>query len=185
MGPSAKRPAMKFYSIDYPSPVYESQTRLPLILEVEPFEGVAPYDTTRIIYSTNRFARNRYVYHQWIAKPSTMITPLLVRDIRCAALFQAVITTRDPKATHVLRGTVEQFYEQDTKENWNAVLSITVTLIKKNEPDATKAIGFQKSYTHTQVCEEKSPQGLAAAMSTAVSRISEMIIADIRTAVSP
>ncbi len=184
MGSAAKRPAMTFYRLNYDSPVTGTQLQLPLILAVEPFQGVPPYDTTLIIYSTGRFAQNRYFYHRWIAEPAEMITRLFARDIRTANIFQAVVTSGDPAATHVLKGTVEGFYEQDTEDRWNAILSITVTLIAKTESGVTKGICFQKSYTKIQACEEKSPNGLAAAMSAAMSQVSGMIIADIREAVA-
>jgi cholesterol transport system auxiliary component len=151
---------------------------------VEPFRGLAPYDTTRIIYSTDRFTRNRYVYHQWIAEPAEMVTQLLSRDIRNANIFRAVMTTNDPMATHLIRGTVEGFYENDSREKWDAILSVTVTLIKKDEVDIAKKICFQKNYVASQACAENNPEGLAAAMSMAMAKVSERIIIDIRTAVS-
>jgi cholesterol transport system auxiliary component len=184
MGSQAKRPVMEFYSLNYDPPVSETVTRLPLIISIMPFQGVPPYDTTRIIYSRNRFTRNIYFYHQWIAEPGEMITDLLARDIRSANIVCAVMISEDIAATHVIKGTVEAFYEQDNKEKWNAILSLTVTLIKKDEGDITKKICFQKNYTKSQTCEEKSPRGLADAMSIAMSKVSEMVIADIYRALS-
>ncbi len=74
---------------------------------------------------------------------------------------------------------MDEFFELDLTENWNAVLSLTITLMAANEPDVSKSVLFQKSYTIKKVCKQKNPQGLAQAMSLAMGVTSKEIIKDI------
>ncbi len=183
-GPQSQRPAVEFYSLDYVSPVSEAPRQLPFIVRVQPFQAAPPYNSTRIVYGTDRFARNRYAYHRWIAEPAQMVTFFLARDIRNSKLFQAVTTDDEPEPTHLLQGTVESFYEQDNCEQWNAILSVTVTLVDKDQDDVSRKIALQKTYAESEQCRQNSPAGLAAAMSTAMSEVSGKIISDVHNALS-
>ena len=71
------------------------------------------------------------------------------------------------------------FLEWDKKSGWEALLAVSITLIQENEPDITKRILFQKTYTSTQPCRQKNPRALSEAMSTAMSEVSEQIMLDI------
>jgi len=79
----------------------------------------------------------------------------------------------------MLEGTVDEFFEWDTEENWKAVLSISITLMADTEPDISKRIIFQQSYRAIKACEHKHPQALAKSMSQAMEEISGKIIKDI------
>jgi len=79
---------------------------------------------------------------------------------------------------------VDEFFELDAIESWNAVLSITITLMAANEPDVSKSVLFQKSYRVKKMCKHKNPQGLAQAMSLAMGEISREVIKDIYLAVN-
>ena len=177
-GKQKQRQRIKFYNLHYALHASVTQSPLPFIISVEKFKVAPPFNSTRIIYSKNDFTQNRYYYHQWIMNPDEMITHLMARDLRESNIARAIMISDNLLATHQLNGIVEQFYEQDRKDQWNAVLSITITLIKKNESDVARRICFQKNYKAMSPCEEKNPKGLANAMSTAMSNISEMIIAD-------
>jgi len=80
---------------------------------------------------------------------------------------------------HQLFGFIDQFYEKDTDNQWYAVLSITITLVNKNEKDAANQFCLQKNYKRTSPLDKKNPKSLARAMSTALSEISSLMIADI------
>jgi len=177
-GKQKQRQTIEFYNLHYAPPGPVTQSPLPFIIAVSKFKTVPPYNSTRIIYSKNNFTQNKYYYHQWIMNPEEMVTHFMARDLRESKIAQAILVSDSLLATHQLNGIVEQFYEQDSKEQWNAVLSITITLIKKNESDAAKRICYQKNYKAISPCEEKNPFGLAQAMSMAMADISGMIISD-------
>ena len=108
-----------------------------------------------------------------------MVSYFIARDLRNLNIVSGVFMHTEYGATHRLAGTLESFNEQDLKDVWNAVLSLTVTLIKENESDDCKRICLQKTYTETQPCESKNPQSLAKAMSYAMAQVSERVISDI------
>ncbi|MBC2715684.1 MAG: hypothetical protein HF978_10275 [Desulfobacteraceae bacterium] len=170
---------IEYYALDYEKPDIEPQPALPITLSLEKFRTAPPYNTNRIVYSKNRFSQNKYYYHQWMATPDEMITCLLARDLIASNRFQAVMISSNALTSHQLNGTIDEFYEQDTDSTWNAVLSVTVTLINKNEKDETKRFSFQKNYKKIHPLDQKNPKGLTQALSMAMSEISSLIISDI------
>lgn len=179
MGPKAKQLDIAFYHLDYPPP--EILVDLPPAgtVAVEPFRVMPPFDTSRIIYATSRVVYDAYAYHQWFGDPSNMIFALLFRDMRSAGIFQAVMAGDDRLADYRVTGTVESFLERDHEDYWEAVLSVTVTLVDKTNPDTAKQVRFQKNYATVQPLVRKHPRALADAMSMAVARLSPQIIKDI------
>ena len=73
---------------------------------------------------------------------------IISRDLQQSGLFKAVLSggSRLP-ASHIVEGAVEEFFEWDLETKWNAVLSIGIILTAGDEPDASKRILFQKTYT--------------------------------------
>ncbi|MCD6295422.1 MAG: hypothetical protein J7M20_11030 [Deltaproteobacteria bacterium] len=74
---------------------------------------------------------------------------------------------------------MDEFFEWDTPEGWDAVLGVSITLVVLQEPDVSKRILFQKSYRLTKKCKEEHPRGLAETMSLAMREVSEKIIRDV------
>jgi ABC-type uncharacterized transport system auxiliary subunit len=170
---------IEYYTIDYDKPDIDPQPALPMTLSLEKFRTSPPYNTNRIIYSNNRFSQNKYYYHQWMVPPEEMITRLLARDLVASDYFEVVLVSSDVATNLQLTGTIDEFYEQDADSQWNAVLSITITLINRNEKDKTQRICFQKNYKKVHPLDQKNPKGLAQAMGMAMSEISSLIISDI------
>jgi len=144
-----------------------------------------PFNTNRIIYSTSPVTYDAYAYHQWFSDPADMVFTLLFRDMRSAGMFRAVMHGDDRLAAYRLTGIVESFLEQDHQDPWQAVLSITITLIDKTQMDTSRQIVFQKNYTAVRPSHRKNPQALADAMSMALAEVSAGVIADIHAALSP
>jgi ABC-type uncharacterized transport system auxiliary subunit len=184
VGPKTKRLTTEFYHLYYDPPSKIVDTPFPFAVSVEPFQAVPPYDSTRIVYTTSPYSINFYPYHEWINSPAEMATSLLARDIKDANIFSAVLNSDDRLARYRITGVVESFYEKDLKKEWKAELSIMITLIKIDENNMTNKICFQKNYSTTQTCRKRNPEGLADAMSIAMSSISEMILADIQHTLS-
>ncbi len=179
MGPKGKRAATEFYTLNYDPPARRTEAALPYCISVEPFDAVPPYDSTRMIFSTSPFTLNSYAYHEWIAYPADMVEFIIVRDLQSAGIVQSVFTGDSRFATHRLIGKVSTFCEQDFENDWNALLSVSMTLLRINEPNITKIICFQKTYTAAEPCPRKNPKGFAMAMSAAMAKISDEIIRDI------
>lgn len=184
VGPKAKRLKTEFYNLNYDPPSKVVSRSLPFVVSIEPFQAAPPYDTTRIIYITNLYTINSYSYHEWIAAPAEIIPFFIARDLEKTDIVQAVMISDDRLATHRLTGIVETFCEKDLKEEWKAILSLNMTLVRINRKDMTSQICFQKNYSAEEICLEKNSAGLTRAMSICMSKLSEALITDIYNTLS-
>jgi ABC-type uncharacterized transport system auxiliary subunit len=174
-----KQPSLEInhYTLEYASPKPGDGPQLPVILEVARFSAAPVYNTREMVYRDRSFKRETYTYHRWRAHPADLVSDYLARDMRQSGLFRAVVLEESKVSpTHVLEGSVDEFFEWDAPEGWKAVLTISVTLIKAKETDTSKRILFQKTFHAVQPCEEKTPKALAEAMSQSMSRVSEEVI---------
>jgi len=179
---SLKKPAMRidYYSLDYDPPGPAGLAPLGAVVGVQRFQVAPLYNTNRIIYRDKQFKRNAYNYHKWRANPGDLVSYFLARDLGESAAFKAVFTL-DKKlpVSHTVEGMVDEFFEFDRDNLWEAVLSVSVTLIKENEPDISKRILMQKKYRVRKPCRQKNPQALAEAMSLAMAAVSKNIQDDL------
>jgi cholesterol transport system auxiliary component len=183
-----KQPSMKiaYYTLDYEHAPITGLNQLPHVLRVGRFSVAPLYNSTRIIYQDQSFKRDSYIYHRWRIHPGETITHLLTRDFRLSGLFKAVLS-HDNRflGTHLLEGGVDEFFEIDQEKRWEAVLSLSVVLMreKKEGPQVGSQNGnlivFQKTYHSVTPCERKHPRALAEAMSRNMSIVSTEIISDV------
>lgn len=177
--PKHPRNKMHFYILDYDPPRIIDLKPLSHVIRIGRFCVAPLYNTTHIIYQDDSFKRDAYVYHKWRVNPGDLVTCLLRRDIKESGLFKAVLPNESRFiSSYMMEGVVEDFFERDLKEAWEAVLGISITLMAEREPDISKKIIFQKTYRAQEVCKQKNPQALAVAMSQAMAKVSEKIIRD-------
>ncbi|MFQ5483812.1 MAG: ABC-type transport auxiliary lipoprotein family protein [Desulfobacterales bacterium] len=184
----ANQPAIKTtnYTLEYDSPKFVRLKPLPVVIRVAKFQTVPLYDDKRIIFKTDTYKRDAYHYHKWRTRPGDLISSFLARDLQKSSLFRVVFAFDSSlPASHIISGTVDEIFEEDKEDAWNAVLSISITLMRENEPDINKRIIFQNRYRIKEVCKEKTLSSFAEAMSKAMSLISEAIISDTYHALSP
>ena len=171
---------IEFYSLEYAPPKMPALPQIPAVLRIERFSVAPPYNSNRILYRDSSLTRNEYVYYKWRSTPGELVAHFLGRDMRQSGLFKAVIPSESRIASsHMIEGSVEEFLEWDTLEDWKAILSISVTLLEENRSDITGRVLFQKTYRTEKKCAQKNPQALAAAMSQAMSELSGLVIRDI------
>ena len=172
----------QYYNLEYPSPRFGDLKPLPLVIKMEPLNTAPIYHTSRILYRDQSFNIKTYVYHQWRANPGNMVQHFLLRDLRASGLFKAILPySSRSAASYVLEGSLDEFLEWDGATGWEAVLSLSITLIKQGERDVQKRIVLQKDYRTLEPCSRKHPLAVVEAMSRAMSRISEQIISDLYT----
>ena len=176
------KPKIDYYTLEYTVPKITDLKPIDKVIRVDRF-GVAPaYDSNRMIFQNQSFKQDEYVYYKWIANPGSFATYFLARDLRDSGLFKAVFTYKSHMAaSYALEGSVDEFFELDTPEGWDAVLGLSVTLVALGEPDVSKRILFQKSYRTRRKCREEHPRGLAETMSEAMGEVSSKIIRDVYT----
>jgi ABC-type uncharacterized transport system auxiliary subunit len=169
-----------YYTLNYETPDFLSYSTLPFIIRVDNFQVVPLFDTTLMIYEDQRSTQNAYVDHKWRDKPADLVTFFLARDIRQSGLFKAVFSPGSRfGATHIIDGTVAEFWEKNSEKSWQAVVAVNITLMKSSAADMEKKMIFQKGYQLKQFCERKTPHALAKAMSTAMAELSYKIISDV------
>jgi cholesterol transport system auxiliary component len=179
---SLKQPINKidYYTLEYPPTQMETLNPLPHVIRMDRFTAAPPYNTTQIIYRDQSFKRDAYVYYRWQPNPGAIVTTLLKRDIKNSGLFKAVL---DPgsrfSSSHMIEGTVDEFFEWDTQNEWKAILTVSIILTEKNKNDINNRILFQKTYRKSEICQQKKPKAVAEAMSQALSKISEEMIKDV------
>ncbi len=168
-----------YYTLEYESPNIKGLSPLPVTIRIERFKAAPLYDSTQIIFRDKAYKRDAYAYHKWRVNPGDLVTCCLTRDIRQSSLFTAVFDSRSKSVScRLMEGTVDEFFEDDGKDAWRAVLTLGITLTAKNEA-GDKSVLLQKTYSTKTVCRQKNPRALAEAMSIAMSKISETIITDI------
>ncbi|MFH1350067.1 MAG: ABC-type transport auxiliary lipoprotein family protein [Pseudomonadota bacterium] len=177
-----KQPRNKvdFYTLEYDPPRLTNLESLPLVLKIDRFSVAPILNTGQIVYQDRSFKRDSYVYHRWRVNPGDLVTYFLGRDLRESGLFKAVLPDESgAPSSYLVEGTLEDFFERDTEEAWEAVLALSITLMAEREPDISKKIIFQRTYRAKEACKQKNPKALAVAMSQAMAKVSGEIIKDI------
>lgn len=187
---SLKQPGMDidYYTLEYDKSLPVTNAGLDpvqAVIKVERLNIAPAYNTNRIIYRDQSFKRASYFYHKWKANPADMITHLLTRDTRRSGLFKAVVIpgSKTPH-THIVEGSVDELLEWDSKDKWEAVLSVNVTLLDAEESNISKKVIFQQRFSARKKCEEKHPKALVQAMSEAMAEVSENICMAVYNALS-
>jgi len=179
-----KQPGKKtaFYTLEYDLPPLPDFKPLPVVLAVERFAVAPTYNSNQIIYRDNAFRRDAYTYHKWRNNPGDLVSTFLGRDLQQSGLFKAVLSSDSLlPATYVVEGAVNEFFEWDLDKTWKAVLTLTITLMASDAPNAGRMILLQKTYRAQKMCKHKNPQALAEAMSLAMKGLSLEIIRDIHS----
>ncbi len=179
-GLSQKSRKTDFYTLEYEAKKITDKPPLSAVIRIGRFQTAPFYNSNRIVYRDKDFKRDTYSYHKWLDNPGDLVTYFLARDMEVAGLFKAVFAPGSrSQADYSITGTVDEFFEYDSANKWEAKLTVGITLMRENEHDASKRIVFQKRYTEKEPCTKKNPLALARAMSKAMDRLSNRITADV------
>ena len=174
---SPSRPSIETYRMDYASPEMTLSPSLPYKLSLVPFRIAPTFDTSHIIYRQDRFHYRSYHYHRWAAHPAHMIGHDLARDFRQTGLFEAVLFPGSKALPEVmLEGMVEALYEDNQGKMRQAVVSLGITLLKRNQRNIQREVLLQKQFTNRQDCRDDTPDALVEAMGLAMQHVSRDII---------
>ncbi|MFI5330887.1 MAG: ABC-type transport auxiliary lipoprotein family protein [Desulfobaccales bacterium] len=168
------------YLLEYPAPVVQKAAPLGDSLKVEQFAVAQAFNTTAMVYRTSPYTVENYNYSRWRVNPGYLVADYLTRDLRDSRLFKAVLPADSPsKARFSLEGGVQEIQELDQGAIWQASLALNLTLVDTSENEITKRVLFQKNYQATETMTEKTPAGLARAISQALAQLSPRIITDV------
>jgi ABC-type uncharacterized transport system auxiliary subunit len=170
---------VQYYTLEYEPTGETGERPVPETIRVERLQVSPLYDTDRLVFREKAFLRDQYQYHRWRSTPMDMATYFLTRDMAQSRLFKGVFSNDSLfPATYRLSGTVLDFCEAD-ENDWYALLSLDIILVKSTEPDVNRRVVFQKVYKAKTRCKEKTPLALAEAMSKAMAMVSTEIISDV------
>jgi len=179
-----KPPALvQKYILEYPPPSAAGAPKVGEVLKVELFEVSQVYNSPAMIYQPQAFKSDAYNYHRWRVNPGYLVTDYLIRDLREARIFKAVLPYGSSgKSRFLLEGGVEEFLEIDAPGTWEAALAVNITLLDLSRQELPQRVVFQKNYRVQEPMPDKTPQGLAQGMSRAMEKLSAQIIRDITQA---
>lgn len=167
------------YILEYPASVLGGKTKSPEAVKVSLFSVAQAFNTNNMVYQPQPYKSDTYNYSRWRANPGYLVTDYLLRDFRDSHLFTAVFGPgSNGRFRYSLEGGVEEFQEVDEPGGWKAVLAVTVTLLDITKEELPQRVVFQKQYRIAEPMPDKTPQGLAQAMSKAMEHLSARIIND-------
>jgi ABC-type uncharacterized transport system auxiliary subunit len=170
------------YILEYPPPNPLSGSRAVAIgetIKVESFAAAQPFDGAAMVYRPDSFKSETYIYNRWRVNPGNMVTDYLIRDLRDSGLFKAVFAPGNSgKGRFLVEGMVQEFQEVDQPDGWKGALALNITFLDTATEEIPQRVIFQKSYQVEEPLEEKTPRGLARAMSRAMQTVSGQIITD-------
>lgn len=171
----------KYYALEYPSPSLAGNPLHDAVIRWERFTAAPDFNGRDIVYRSQPFVRDKYRYHRWAAAPADMVQGLLLRDLRQARLFRAVLSPDEHgEVRYTLYGHVEEFLQREDKDV-SLVVSITLTDAEKEERGG---VLFQKTYRLSEPVASRDPQETAKGMSAALAKLSAALLKDLGSLVS-
>jgi uncharacterized lipoprotein YmbA len=131
-------------------------------LVVATVEAVAPYDSSKIVYRTDRFKINFYHYRQWAADPEQMFEELLIHKMQGKNIFVGVERYIHSSLDHLALYTrINALEEVDDGDKWNARLAMDFVLKEPQTDEVLWRYGFDR----TERVLEKNPRELVKTLS--------------------
>ncbi|MFP4597370.1 MAG: ABC-type transport auxiliary lipoprotein family protein [Persicimonas sp.] len=161
-------PETVHYRLDVqPRSVEDTSTQRP-VMGIEHFTVDAAYDDTQIVYRRSPYRLDYYFYHRWASMPGQLITDTLRRGYQQTGRFHAVTTDQIARTDVVLSGHVAAIEEVDiSEEEWIGRIVLELRL----RDAATGTLLWSGVVEEEEPLDERSPSGLAQAVSEAVTRI--------------
>jgi ABC-type uncharacterized transport system auxiliary subunit len=173
------------YTLEYPSPGFSKLAPIDEAIKIERFSVARAFNTKSMVFRPEPYKLDTYASNRWMVNPGDMVSDYLLRDLRNSGLFKAAFSYRNLEhARYVLEGSVDDFLEIDAANKRTAALTISITLLDLSHSGAPNRLLFQKQYQTSEPLPERTPAGLAQAMSSGMGKLSSMIIRDIHQAVS-
>lgn len=151
-----------------PEQVETASTQAPGVLFVRTFSADAAYAERRIVYRESPVQFDYYHFHRWAAEPGKMVSNVLREVYRRSGRFEAVVGDFTPHVNVMLSGRIVALEEVDvSEEEWVARVAVELSL-RKNE---SGKMVWNTLIEDTEPLQERSPAGLAEALSVLLTRI--------------
>jgi len=171
---------VKRYTFEYPSPEFTGVAHSDQTIKIERFSVAKAFNSQSMVFRPEPYQLDTYASDRWMTNPGDMVSDYLLRDLRNSGLFKAAYSYRDLEdARYVLEGSVDEFLEVDNEGTRTAIITLSLTLLDFSRSGSVDRLLFQKRYQASEPFTERTPTGLANAMSTGMGKLSAMIIRDI------
>lgn len=161
-------PKVQHYSVVYER---EASARAPgatWSLGVDYLIADAAYDDVRIVYRKSPYRLDYYHYHRWSAPPGVMVTDLLRQGFQESGQFREVVGGFSADVDLLLRGRLLALEEVDVSETqWRARVKLDLQL----QDMRTGRVIWSRMVREEEELEERTPEGLAKAMSSVLTRV--------------
>ena len=164
-----KLPDTRYYQLAAPA---KPSTHGTAVIVVEPLETDTAYDDERIVYRTNAYRLDYYQYHRWSTSPGVLVGNYLEQALEHSGQFKAVLRGPSTDAAVTLGGRVVAIEEVDrSRTKWvgRIVLELSLTDSRTGE------ILWHEQFEETEPMPLQRPEGLARALSIAMSRITARV----------
>jgi ABC-type uncharacterized transport system auxiliary subunit len=161
-----KVPQLHYYTLSVPPP---AAATLAAPVRVGAFTADQPYTTDRIAYRSSPFRLDYYTYHRWAADPRNLLRDT-ARDYLDAAAGNAPVVPIE------IDGHIRRLEEVDAADGWHAALTLDFTVARGG------AVLLERTYTESVPADGKRPEAVAAAVSRALARILDRLLADLPAA---
>jgi ABC-type uncharacterized transport system auxiliary subunit len=136
-----------------------------------------PYATERMAFRSSPYQLDYYTYHRWAADPRNLVRTV-ARDY-----FERASGTA-AGVPFELEGNIRRLEEVDDPSGWRGALALDVRLARGGK------IVLERAYSESEPAEARRPEAVAAALSRALQRILDQVLAeaaraDAATAVAP
>jgi uncharacterized lipoprotein YmbA len=160
-----KLPETRYYQLAAPQAAVQGGQTL---LVLDALETDAAYDDERIVYRTTPYRLDYYQYHRWSASPGVMVGNFLEQALERSGKFRSVVRQPTEDAPVVLGGRVVAIEEVDSSpKHWVGRIVIELALTDAK----TSAPLWSQQFEETEPLTEQTPEGLAQALSKAMTRI--------------
>ncbi len=171
---------MDQYTLDYPAPAASVSQTAQETIRVERFAVAPAFNSTAMVVKKGQYRFDTYNYSRWRVNPADMLTGFVLRDITRAGIFKATYSYYDSDLSrYILEGYIDQFCESPEGSPGKALLSVRFTLVDTSQKNPVEQVVFQKQYAHSAAMNDRSPEGLAAALSEAMKDLSAKLVSDI------
>jgi ABC-type uncharacterized transport system auxiliary subunit len=164
-GCSSTLPETRYYQLAAPAaqPAHGGA-----LLVLDTLSAEAAYDDDRIAYRTTPVRIDYYHYHRWSSSPGVMVTSYLEQALEATGRFRGVVRELTAGAPVVLAGRVIAIEEVDrSRTEWQARIVLELTLSDARTGEAL----WTEQLAQTEPLAQRTPEGLAAALSAAMARI--------------
>ncbi len=163
----ASVPQTHFYRLS-PAGAAMARESIAGVLSIEPLEADAAYSDDRIAYRTSPVRLDYYNYHRWAAPPSILVADYLRTAYARTGLFERVVSGFHPTPAATVSGRLLAFDEFDRSEtSWVGQLELELSLADA----VSEKVLWRDRFVETEPIRDRSPEGLAVALSAAMDRV--------------